>query len=310
MRRYPESVSDSWGIWKRSARKFLAEHGDLQKRVLNELKTGPKQLSQFRDHVRTGRDADGWSSGSDVAKALFHLQMTGDVMIVGHQGNLNVWGLTEKFLPSWKDRGELSPEDFESRAAARVIQALGTATPREIFLYFPRARYLNLKKALETLEEESKIHHIQVKGIGGRDERYAHDRDVPLLESMSTSAWQPRMTLLAPFDNLFCGGSRLKKLFDFEYIHENFLPKNKRKYGTFVHPILWGDRLIGRIDLLKDKKSGKLHVNSVHAEPGAPRDKEVASKIGETIEELAEFLGAKEVAYTTRVPSAWKSSLR
>jgi len=48
----------------------------------------------------------------------------------------------------------------------------------------------------------------------------------------------------------------------------------------------------------------------VHAEPGAPEDGEVASKIGEKIGQLAEFLGAKEVVYTARVPAAWKGSLR
>jgi len=33
-------------------------------------------------------------------------------------------------------------------------------------------------------------------------------------------------------------------------------------------------------------------------------------EIADTIEHLAEFLGAKEVAYTARVPKAWRSSLR
>jgi hypothetical protein len=98
-------------------------------------------------------------------------------------------------------------------------------------------------------------------------------------------------------------------MFGFDYVHENFLPKSKRKFGTFVHPILWSDKIIGRVDLLRDKKNEKLLVNSVHAEPDAPRDKEVVSKIGETIEELAGFLGAEEVVYTGRVPKAW-SSLR
>jgi uncharacterized protein YcaQ len=50
-------------------------------------------------------------------------------------------------------------------------------------------------------------------------------------------------------------------------------------------------------------------VNSVHAERSAPGDKEVSSKIGQTIQQLAEFLGAKEVVYTARVPAPWKNSL-
>ena len=89
-----------------------------------------------------------------------------------------------------------------------------------------------------------------------------------------------------------------------------FLPQHKRKFGYYVLPILWGERLIGRIDPILEKSKETLMINSVHAEPGAPDDKEAASKIGEKIEHLAEFLGAKEVVYTARVPAAWKNSLR
>ncbi len=309
MRRYPESISKSWGGWKVRAKKYLAKH-ELRKRILNELKNGPLRLNQFRDHIRTGRSPDGWTSASDVSHILFHLQMTGDVMIVGHQGSQNIWGLSDQFLPSWVERKDLTEEEFEQEAAQRALRALGTATPREIHIYFPRARYLNLKKALERLQEESTVHRVHVTGLDGRDERYVHDKDVRLLESMNSDAWQPRTSLLAPFDNLICERSRTNKIFGFDYLHENFLPQSKRKFGTFVHPILYGDKLIGRTDLRMDRKNEKLLVNAVHAERGAPGDKEVSSKIGETIEQLAEFLGAKEVVYTARVPAAWKNSLR
>ena len=43
---------------------------------------------------------------------------------------------------------------------------------------------------------------------------------------------------------------------------------------------------------------------------GAPSDKDVPSEVGETIERLGAFLGAKEVVYTSRVPAAWKPALR
>jgi uncharacterized protein YcaQ len=89
-----------------------------------------------------------------------------------------------------------------------------------------------------------------------------------------------------------------------------FLPKHKRKFGYYVLPILWNEKLIGRIDPVMDKENEKLLISSVHAEPGAPSDEEVSSKIAKKIANLAEFLGAKEVAYTARVPKAWKTSLR
>jgi len=68
--------------------------------------------------------------------------------------------------------------------------------------------------------------------------------------------------------------------------------------------------LRGKIDPVMEKRRERLLINSVHAEPGAPGDKEVSSKIAEKIEQMREFLEAKEVVYTARVPKDWKISLR
>ena len=73
MKRYPESLGKSWGAQKARARKFLAEHRELAKSMMNQLKKGPLQLTQFKECVRTKRSTDGWNSGSDVSTMLFHL---------------------------------------------------------------------------------------------------------------------------------------------------------------------------------------------------------------------------------------------
>jgi uncharacterized protein YcaQ len=231
-------------------------------------------------------------------------------MVVGHQGNQNVWGLTEEFLPEWANREELTEEDYESQAARRAILALGTALPREINYYFVRGRYRNLKRTLSRLHEEGIIHRVKVEGFVDKEERYVHRDDVRLLESMDGSAWQPRTSLIAPFDNLIAGRERTKRVFDFDYVHEQFFPKEKRKFGTYVLPILWGDRLIGRLDPQLDKRKARLLINSVHSEPGAPNDNEVAREIRDAIERLATFIGAKEIVYTRRVPYTWRGILR
>ena len=309
MKRYPESIGKSWGSRKPKTREFLAKHKELGESILNQLKQGPLQLTQFKEYVRT-KSVDGWSTGSVVSRMLFHLEMSGKIMVAGHQGNRNIWALSETFLSKSVEKKQLSEEEVERIAAQRAIRALGTASLREINYYFPRGRYQNLKKALDSLQEDSSIHRVHVAEFQERDERYIHDLDVKLLESINDHDWQPRMSLLPPFDNLICGRQRTNRVFGFDYNHEMFLPQHKRKFGYYVLPILWGERLIGRIDPILEKNRETLMINSVHAEPGAPDDKEVTSKIGEKIEQLAEFLGAKEVIYTARVPAAWKNSLR
>ncbi len=310
MRRYPDSLSSSWGAQRARARRFLAGHKELRKAVLAELRRGPRVLTQFSGYVRTGKRADGWTSANDLSSMLSHLLMTGEVMVVGHQGNQNVWGLAQEFLPRWTERTVLTERDVERRAAERAIRALGTASPREIHYYFFRGRYLHLKDTLKGLLEESTIQRIRVAGIAGKEERYIHRDDVPLLDSVNTDAWRPRVSLLAPFDNLIYGRDRTNRLFGFDYVHEQFLPKGQRRFGTYVLPVLWGSRFIGRVDPRMDRENERLLINSVHAEPDAPADGEVSSEIAETVARLAGFLGAKEVAYSSRVPAAWRNALR
>src|SRR2546427_8628682 len=102
------------------------------------------------------------------------------------------------------------------------------------------------------------------------------------------------MSLLAPFDNLLGVQEWTSRLFGFDYVHENFLPKNKRKFGTYVLPILWGDRFIGRVDPRMDRPNEKLLINSVHAEPGAPAGKGASLGFGGPIGNLPDFFGAKK----------------
>jgi len=310
MRRYPGSLSKSWGSHRIRAQRFLDDHRDLRARILRRLREGPCTLGDFEDHARTRRNDGEWTPTSTVAHMLFHLLMSGDVMVVGHQGNQNLWGLAERFLPSWVDQTALSEEAAEQEAAVRAIHALGTATPREITLYFVRGRYANLKATLRRLEEGSRIRRVEVEGLTGREERYLLAEDEPVLDSVSSSAWEPRLSLLPPFDNMLGHIERTKRLFDFDYVREQFLPKEKRRYGTYVLPILWGERFIGRIDPRLDKARGELAIQAVHAEPGAPRDREVVAEIGATIERFASFLGASRVSYSGRVPAIWKGTLR
>lgn len=308
MKRYPESLSRSWANQIGPAKRFLAKHSDLRKRVLRELRKGPLLQSQLKDHHRTKRDEGDWGPSSDVSEMLFHSLMSGEVMVVGHEGNQNIWGRAEDFLPDLVREKAYSEEEAERTAAERAVRALGTAAPSEIRFYFVRGRYQNLKAALSYLEKESRIRRVEVDGFGDREARYVHEEDVPLLDSMNSAAWRPRVSLLPPFDNMVIHQARTKRVFDFDYVREQFLPKEKRKFGTYVLPILWGERFIGRIDPRLDKKSRTLVVNAVHAEPNAPLDPQVGLQVRDKILSLARFVGAETVSYTPQVPRAWRAA--
>jgi uncharacterized protein len=99
-----------------------------------------------------------------------------------------------------------------------------------------------------------------------------------------------RVTFLSPFDRLIHDRARTETLWDFHYRLEMYVPELKREYGYYVLPILRGDRLIGRIDPVLDRKTGVLKVNSVHWEAGV---KPVS--LQKPLRSLATFIGAGSI---------------
>jgi uncharacterized protein YcaQ len=118
-----------------------------------------------------------------------------------------------------------------------------------------------------------------------------------------------RVTFLSPFDGLVKNRDRAEALWDFYYRLEMYVPKTKREYGYYVLPILRGDRLIGRIEPIYDRKAGTLKINAVFAEPDAPKG--AGPGIAAAVRRLAKWLGAKEISYTPRrVPAQWRTAVR
>jgi uncharacterized protein YcaQ len=99
-----------------------------------------------------------------------------------------------------------------------------------------------------------------------------------------------RTTFLSPFDRLIYDRDRTEALFGFFYRLEMFVPKAKRQYGYYVLPILRGDRLVGRIDPVFDRKARVLRVNSVHWEPGVR-----PLSVTKPLRDLARFVGADSI---------------
>ena len=73
-----------------------------------------------------------------------------------------------------------------------------------------------------------------------------------------------RAALLSPFDRLVHDRKRMAEIFQFDYQLEIYKPAAKRRWGYFALPILYGDRLVGKLDATADRKAGVLRVDAVH----------------------------------------------
>jgi uncharacterized protein YcaQ len=147
--------------------------------------------------------------------------------------------------------------------------------------WYPETETVPLAEARRTLEEK-RFRALGVKLEKGR--WFAH----PEADAQRVAN---RVTFLSPFDRLVHDRNRAEALWDFRYRLEMYVPKAKREYGYYVLPILRGDRLVGRIEPVFDRKTGVLGIQDVWWEDGAR-----PVSLERPLRSLARFVGAKEIA--------------
>jgi uncharacterized protein YcaQ len=296
--------------WHRRMHAWIKANESFRQHILDRLRhEGPLASREIEDLSTTPWGSTGWTNERNVGRMLDFLWTQGEIMVATRQGVQKKWGLTEHHLPDWPLRETLSDEEMVRQAAQISLRALGVGTAKQINNHFIRGNYPGLDSMLAALVAEERIIPVSI-GEGELTwpgEWYIHAADLPLLEQLAAgSAWQPRTTLLSPFDNLICDRERTELMWDFYFRIEIYVPKAKRQYGYYVLPILHGDRLIGRIDPKMDRKTGKLHINAIYAEADTPQDAATAQAIAAAITDLARFLGAKEIVYGEVIPPAWQ----
>ena len=78
----------------------------------------------------------------------------------------------------------------------------------------------------------------------------------------------PGVAFLAPLDPFVWDRDFLRALYDFDYVWEVYVPAARRRWGYYVLPILFGDRLVGRIEPRFDRRAGTLRVLDLWWEDG------------------------------------------
>jgi uncharacterized protein YcaQ len=141
------------------------------------------------------------------------------------------------------------------------------------------ARWYPETETIHAREAEHMLAEQRLRALGVRLERgewhthpAADDSPVP-----------DRVTFLSPFDRLIHDRDRAEALFGFRYRLEMYVPKAKREFGYYVLPVLEGDRIVGRVEPVFDRNSGRLEVL------GAWGD---TSRLAEPLASMRAWLGA------------------
>ncbi|MCC2593204.1 winged helix DNA-binding domain-containing protein [Tessaracoccus sp. OS52] len=275
--RRERAVHETWG------RRVLVEHPGVLETVREVVtRQGPitaREVDAVIEHgVERTRENWGWN-WSLVKECLEYLFWAGEIVSAGRNTQFErryadpAFVLSRELLEHKPD-----PETSAVELMRRSVRAHGIGTVADLRDYF-RMPVAMAGPALAELVRLGEVEQVTVEGW-----------DKPAF--LDVAARRPRAVkaraLLSPFDSLVWERARTERLFKFRYRIEIYVPEPKRVFGYYVLPFLWGDRLVGRVDLKADRAAGALLVRRVHLEPDAtPGSREA---LAAELRELADWL--------------------
>jgi uncharacterized protein YcaQ len=108
-----------------------------------------------------------------------------------------------------------------------------------------------------------------------------------LEEVLSGGEYSSRAEFLAPLDSLLWDRRLIEALFGFVYRWEIYMPQEKRKYGPYTLPFLYGDNFAGRVDITRRGRA--ILINKVWTENGKLLTGKIKAAFEECAKRFAEF---------------------
>ncbi len=219
----------------------LQENAAVAERVLERIRAdGPLSSADFEHE--SGRTKNWFGMPENAVRSVLEAYtVAGDIGLARREGNVRYYDVIERLLPA-KLLAQKVPEREQLRhkqlSRHRAFVELGALVP------------------------------VEVEGMRGK--RFVVAEELAQLESPPEPP--PSVAFIAPFDSLLWDTALLERLFGFDFVWEGFFKPERRRWGYYVLPILFGDRFVGRIEPRIDREQGRVEVLGLWWEEGfAPR---------------------------------------
>jgi len=113
---------------------------------------------------------------------------------------------------------------------------------------------------------------------------------IPTNVNLDGITLEQKVTFLSPLDNMIWDRKLIQVLFEFDYTWEMYVPKQKRRYGYYVLPMILKDQFIGRIEF--DVKDYVVAIQNIWLEKNILPD-DVKPFIDQAIQKLNRYLFQK-----------------
>jgi uncharacterized protein YcaQ len=251
--------------WREYQRDWVAANSACRLDILDRLRQdGPLPARELPDTSAVPWRSSGWSNDRNVSRLLEFMEARGEVAVAGRRGRERLWDLAQRIYPGV----EVTPADEARRARdEKRVRALGIARCR------------GPECPVEPMDVGAAGEPAVVEGVRGQWRVDPAQLGQP---------FKGRAALLSPLDRLVFDRKRMVELFEFDYQLEMYKPAAKRRWGYWALPILYGDRLVGKVDATADHKSTVLRVDAVHQD--VPFTKAMTAAVAREIRSLAAWL--------------------
>jgi uncharacterized protein YcaQ len=273
----------------------------LMNAVLDRIRSeGPLLARDFE--TAKGRSR-GWWDWKPAKRALEQLYMQGDLMIAGRDGFQKVYDLTERVLPPGIDTTPPTVAEYARHLLDTALRAHGFVSAKEV-TYGRRGNAIRkaLKACLDSLVGDGVLVRFTERDVDYVARAELLDRATPKVAV--------RARLLSPFDNAVIQRDRSLAVHEFDYQIECYVPAPKRRFGYFCLPILYRDRLVGRVDCKAHRTRRRFDMLKLHVERDVGDREEFARALAAAAHDFAAFNDCDTVELIEAAPKEWSRRLR
>ena len=289
-----------------------ARYPELAERVLDEIRErGPLGSKDFGgkadpspDRVGTSSEAMWrWKPAKQMLDALF---ASGELVIADRINFQRRYDLPERVLP--RDVLDVPVPAEEEAVKALIVKAVRARGALREFAIAEHVRPIwgFLGEAASERRTSAKAARPYVDALvadGTLERIVVDDGGEPVVVEAGAELDRPRTgpaVLLSPFDNLLWEFHSVRRVLGYEHVIELYKPEPQRRYGYYVLPFLWRDRIVGRADLKSERREGTLVVKAFHLEPGVRRSNALDDAFERALDRLRRVAGLERVTRADR----------
>lgn len=238
-----------------------------------------------------------WGHTKASSAAISYLFHKGSIGIESRKNTQKKYHVLDKLHKDIKKENPfLTKEAFIEYYLYRRIQSMGLIWNKSSVAF--SGLHINLKtsrdKYLNILLEKNLIEEVSINDM---NEIFY----IPKIALSYPIEIKNQISILAPLDNMLWDRALISKLFDFDYTWEVYVPRDKRRYGYYVLPMVKGSDIIGRIEFDKQRGKSELKVINIWIESNIKLNNILKCEIDEALIRFAKYLGADVINNTIQI---------